>query len=357
MVRKVLTCAVLVLVSSAMNAAQQVPGGARAGDTRKHQQVLQDVPESQIFLVMNYVAKSLGVNCDYCHVKEGDKWVWDRDDKPKKAVGLRMIRMVRDINTANYQGAPAVTCYTCHRGSLTATPLPSLPPRDLAGLPIAGAAAVPTPAVILQKYVDAVGGLEAVGKVQTLVLRGTDERSEGRRSAIEITIKGPDKLLITRTTADQPPIAQAIDGGAGWQHTQTGFRTLSAADVALVRRAAIIFQPLKVPRDAALFTSASADRIGDRDVYVLETETAGIVQRFFFDAKTGLLVRRLTLTPTLIVTLPEQADFDDYRDIGGVRVPFSIRTADVAYFDTASRTFSEIRQNVPIDDSVFAAKR
>jgi hypothetical protein len=30
------------------------------------------LPDSQLFLLMNFVGDSLGVNCDYCHVK-GEK--------------------------------------------------------------------------------------------------------------------------------------------------------------------------------------------------------------------------------------------------------------------------------------------
>ena len=39
---------------------------------RKNIQVLKGLPDSQLFLVMNFVSDSLGVHCDYCHVK-GEK--------------------------------------------------------------------------------------------------------------------------------------------------------------------------------------------------------------------------------------------------------------------------------------------
>src|SRR5213594_4367860 len=37
--------------------------------TRKNIQVLKGLPESQLFLVMNFVATSLGVQCNFCHVQ------------------------------------------------------------------------------------------------------------------------------------------------------------------------------------------------------------------------------------------------------------------------------------------------
>ena len=39
--------------------------------TRKNIQVLKGLPDSQLFLVMNFVATSLGVQCNFCHVQQG----------------------------------------------------------------------------------------------------------------------------------------------------------------------------------------------------------------------------------------------------------------------------------------------
>src|SRR5262249_31746587 len=71
------------------NAAAQQP--ASAGATRPNLRVLQQLPESQLFPMMNLLADSLGVRCDYCHVQATPDlnrtpsnvggWVWDRDDK------------------------------------------------------------------------------------------------------------------------------------------------------------------------------------------------------------------------------------------------------------------------------------
>lgn len=55
----------------------------------------------------------------------------------------------------------------------------------------------------------------------------------------------------------------------------------------------------------------------------------------------------------MLAPLPEQVDFEDYRDIGGVKLPFTIRTSGLAAFTTATRRFLEIRRNVVVDDSVF----
>lgn len=55
----------------------------------------------------------------------------------------------------------------------------------------------------------------------------------------------------------------------------------------------------------------------------------------------------------MLLPLQEQVEYDDYRDVGGVQLPFSVRTSDGAPYDTVTRTFLQIRRNVPVDDALF----
>lgn len=45
------------------------PGGGRGAQPPKNLQVLKDVPPDQLQLTMQYIAASLGVQCNYCHVQ------------------------------------------------------------------------------------------------------------------------------------------------------------------------------------------------------------------------------------------------------------------------------------------------
>jgi len=66
-----------------------------------------------------------------------------------------------------------------------------------------------------------------------------------------------------------------------------------------------------------------------------------------------LLRREMTTTETLLLPLPEQVDYDDYRDVNGVQLPFHVETSDGAPYDTVKRTFLQIRRNVAVDDALF----
>jgi hypothetical protein len=335
----------------------QSQGDPPVEQTRKNIKVLNGLPESQLFPVMNLMATSLEVKCDYCHVKNGknasggDNWVWDSDEKPQKLTGRKMIKMVLDINHANFEGEPRVTCYSCHRGKTSVARVPPLPPGDFTQTEVA----LPTAEQVLTKYYAAVGGKDAATKFQTIFMKGAIERPGNRSGPLEVTLKGADKsLMIVRLP--QGVVSQGMNGDKGWiKSGDTGSRRLIGSNLDELRRIASYYAVNKVVVDpSAQMRVVGTDRIGDREAYVVALRIdPNRTTRFFFDTQTGLLLRELFTTKTMPGLLPEQVDFEDYRDVGGVKLPFTIRSSDAAPFDNTTRRFTEIKPNVPADDSIF----
>ena len=95
-------------------------------------------------------------------------------------------------------------------------------------------------------------------------------------------------------------------------------------------------------------------KVGERDTYVVENSTDAKTERYYFDSQTGLLLRKTTLNKTMLMPFPEQLDFEDYRDVDGVKVPFTIRYAAIGAYDSWTRTFTEIKRNTVLEDTLFA---
>jgi hypothetical protein len=357
-----------LLLIPAMNWKGQIAYTQAASDdkpveqVRKNIQVLKGMPDSQLFLVMNAVGDALGVHCDYCHVKAGtdpktgeDKWLWERDDKPQKLRGREMMRMVLDLNKTNFGGRQAVTCYSCHRGALSVERVVPLPPRDFVG---AGNAekrpALPTAEQIVNRYIAAVGGRDAGAKFKTTVFKGTIERSRGRSGSLEITIKGADKYL-DKITTPQGVTTRGIDGTTAWVKSNDALRPLSPeVAAASLRRLLALYDAVKVTGQPAQMTVLGTEKIGDREAYVVAVAAdPGTTRKLFFDVQTGLLSRTITITEMVLSPLQEQTDFEDYRDVDGVKLPFTIRASDLAAYDTATRRFTEIRHDAAVDDAIF----
>src|SRR6185369_1857769 len=94
--------------------------------------------------------------------------------------------------------------------------------------------------------------------------------------------------------------------------------------------------------------------INDRESYqvVIEESSAPSIQ-LFFDVESGLLLRRVSVTNTMLGPLNVQWDFSDYRDVSGIKLPFVIRTSDVSSYDTVVRRFSEIKIDSSVNENVF----
>jgi Photosynthetic reaction centre cytochrome C subunit len=348
-----------VVAATATNA--QAPQPALAGAKRPNLRVLQALPESQLFILMNVLADSLGVRCDYCHVQVAPDlartpanvggWVWDRDDKPQKRTAREMMRMVVDLNAGAFKGASRITCYTCHRGSTQPARTPPQPPAPAGAYVTPAAVRLPSTDAVWANYVKAVGAVDGTARGTGTIISGWDERSEGRYGKVEIVVAGSDRYRVTLSTSDGTT-RQALDGNTGWLANNDRVQTASASDIERLRRIATRYWPLK-PRPADLKV-VGVERIANRDVYVATATIDPITtSTLYFDVVTGLLRRELTTTETLLLPLLEQVDYDDYRDVDGVQLPFRVQTSDGAPYDTVTRTFLQIRRNVAVEDALF----
>ena len=80
--------------------------------------------------------------------------------------------------------------------------------------------------------------------------------------------------------------------------------------------------------------------------------SAGVTERFYFDAGSGLLVRRQITTRTpLNGPLTETFDYSMYRAVNGVMMAHTIKRNNWAVLDTF--TVTDIKTNSAIDDSRF----
>ena len=325
---------------------------------QKNIQVLNGLPQSQLVPVMNYMGSSLGVKCTFCHVKTGDKWDFVSDAKPEKGSAREMIKMVQGINKGNFKGNPAISCFTCHRGSEHPARVPQLP--IAVPTPFAETAEAPpkeTPPTadqILAKYTEALGGSAVIEKLKTRSMKGTWLTSDGVTLGYEVYQTAPDKLFTILNTPRQGNFERGFDGKIAWEKSSRGVRELEGTQLFYLRRYPDLFRDIKLQGQFSRITYGGKEKIDGKDVYVLRGfGVDGKGERLYFDAQTGLLVRRITSTTTIVGLIPEQVDYEDYREVDGMKVPFTIRITAIDSFWSSTRKFTEIKLNVPVDETKF----
>lgn len=359
-----LLCIAYSMLPTTMNVAAtqpQQPTSKPAEQTvdqlHENIQVLKGLPESHLVPVMNFMAASLGVRCNFCHVNEGEKWDFAADTKKEKGTAREMIRMVLTVNKTTFKGTTEISCWTCHRGRRQVPGVPTLPLTPVVARQTpATREQMPAADQLLTKYLEALGGTANLDKVKTKIMKGAYVLPTGESMSYEVHQAAPDRFYSKLVTPAQV-FERVFDGNIGWiknSGPNGGTKELVGEQLIDFKRYAQFFRDIKLKEQFARLNVAGKDKVGDRDAYVVRATTADNKrERLFFDVETGLLLRRITYTDTIIGIIPEQTDFSDYRDVDGVKVPFTVQVSSVDPFNSATRKFAEIRFNAAIEDSKF----
>ena len=314
----------------------------------KNIQVLKGMPASQLDAVMAFMSGSLGVRCNYCHVNP-----FEKDDKPTKQTARKMIQMVFDLNKGSFNGQGAITCFTCHRGQPQPLSAPAVG-QNLWQQSTTATKDTPLPTVdqILDHYVQAVGGKQAIEKVSSRVLKGSRVGADGVLVPEEVYAKAPNKLLIITSYPNQV-FRTGFNGTQGWAKSNQVTRDLPAEMQSQIRREAEFYKETKLKEMYSKMTLRGKAMIGEREVYVIEAIPADSAspEKLYFDVQTGLLVRKYSESKTILGPFPTQTDYEDYREVDGVKLPFTIRWSIPGR--VWGRRITEVKQNVSLDDAQF----
>ena len=380
-------------------AQPQAPAApAAAQDELKNIQVLKGMSHDDVLSSMRFMASSLGVECDFCHVRANNRLQPDLDDKREKKTARKMLTMVKAINDQFFEGHQQVTCASCHSGREQPRPFPPIADLDTVkariaaqeqqrqrqqqlaqaqpqgqpptpgqppaaagqaqpqgpGGPGAGRPNFPAPADLFARYEQAIGGAEALAKLTSRWDKYTTTNPvNGNSSSGETLRKAPDKVL-SNTTFGERSQTMAYDGSAAWQKNPRGVQPVTGPNLEQMKFVANFWRDLRPSDRYARARTFGKDKLNGHDVYIVrgQVKDSRNQEQLFFDADSGLLLRRITYTPTPMGPLADQIDFEDYRDAGGVKVPFVLKSSTADGLST--RTYTEVKFNAPADDSKFA---
>jgi len=333
----------------------------KAEEQFKNIQVLKGIPAEQVFPTMQFITASLGVECEFCHVKNA----FDKDDKKPKQTARKMMEMMYAINKNNFDGHREVTCYSCHGGNAYPAAIPAVmadePPRkpgEPHGMESGPKPAEtksnegPTAAQLLDKYVQAAGGEAAIQNVNSRVMKGTIDFG-GMSLPIDIYAKDPIKRISFTHMAEGDNIT-AFDGREGWLGMSGHpLREMHGSDLDGAAIDADLHLATHLTQMFSESRTEGSEKIGDHDAYVVVGQREGKPPiRLYFDQQNGLLVRLVRFGETALGWLPTEIDYADYRDVDGVKVPYRWTLARPGGRFTIQ--VNELKQNVPVDDTKFA---
>ncbi len=298
-------------------------------------QVLKGIPVSEFMSTMGFFSASVGLNCVYCHVAESlQDWKRFADDVPRKRIARNMIAMVNTINKTNFGGNAVITCYSCHHGNERPKPVPSLavqygtpeedpneteiPPEAVPG---------PTADQVLDKFIGAAAGKGS--SHSSYKIRGTYEGYETYHQQVpfELLVKAPAQISSIVHTQNGDSVT-VYDGSQGWVASPNNPVMLlpmaAGAEADGARFDAQLFFPGEIKRALNNWRSGfPITNVSDKDVQPIEGFGQGKTRiKLFFDQESGLLLRQVRYSGTIVGINPYQVDYSDYRDVSGAKVPY-----------------------------------
>jgi hypothetical protein len=336
-----------------------------AEEVFKNVQILKGIPVDQFMATMGIFSAATGLNCTDCHLEEsGGDWAKYADENSRKQMARRMMVMVNTINQTNFGGRQVVTCFTCHRGASRPSVMASIdllyssPPALEPGDPIGPARGQPSADQLLDKYIQAVGGVERLNALKSISAKGTYiGYDDAEKSPLEMYAQAPAKrTLISHTPSGD--FTWVFDGRSGWVGAPLTDRPLPVMPVTgqdlegLGTEVAVLF-PAALKQTLTNWRVGFPTEIGGREVNVVQATTrSGGVVTLCFDRDTGLLARLVRFSASPVGRIVTRVDYENYRDVAGVKMPFKWTLSWLngrSVFELES-----VQPNVTVDGARFA---
>ena len=362
-----------VWLSSLALAGHSQPGqpvvptaGKNAGEAFKNvtTSTLKELSVDDFVASMGLISANLGLDCADCHPNAGTDKADFVVDTPRKITTRRMVEMVAGINRANFAGVQRVTCWTCHHGRITPSTTISLDAwYDAPVLEFDDAVrqedGQATADQVLDNYLQALGGAQRLAGLTSFVATGSaiGYGDLGGNADFSLFAKSPNQraIVISYKDTQRPSSVWSFDGRSGWIKTPRGLLgeyELVGSELDGARFEAELLFPGRIKQALTTWRGAATRSIGDRDFAVVQgSGPRGFLATLYFDPKTNLLSRMVRYGPSPIGRMPTQIDYDDYRDVAGVKFPFEYKFTWLDGRYTAK--LSKIETNVAIDATTF----
>jgi len=363
-------------------AAQQ--GKQKAEEVFKNIQVLKGIPVDDFMGTMGIMSAAVGYDCSECHIGAGtDKVDWAADSQ-KKIVARKMVTMVAAINKDNFSGRQMVTCWSCHHGRDRPATTPAMetvygPGSQEMDDVLVQMPGQPSADQILDKYIQAIGGAQKLAGLKSYVATGTSVGfgGFGGGGQVHIYAKFPDQRTTLIEFKDAPGRGnevRAYNGKEGWIKTPLAVLTdyeLTGGELDGERLDAQLGFPGQIKQvltnlrvslpitisdlpgpSSQTSKESKAGVVQDRLVNVVQgTGPRNILATLYFDQESGLLLRVVRYARTPIGRVPTQVDYSDYRDVGGIKIPYHMTFAWLDGRDAIQLT--DVQTNVSIDAAKF----
>lgn len=198
---------------------------------------------------------------------------------------------------------------------------------------------------VITSYIDAVGGTEAINRVQTREVQAKQHRGP----KLLYYWQKPDKVLLEKQKQKI-----GYDGSSGWMLSpkKKVTRLAKGAQIPLEQDA----NPIRYVRLKTLYSEINAAApviVGSRKMDVLVAPNELGATKFYFDCETHLLAR-IEETGETSAYYQHVTEFLDYREVDGIKLPFrTLHSSTEPGIKDEEIRVDKVIQNVELKPSIF----
>ena len=185
-------------------------------------------------------------------------------------------------------------------------------------------AKLPGGEVILDKYVEATGGIEAYEKIHNRVTTATLELAQaGIKAKMTIYHAKPNKVYTQAEVDALGKIESGTNGDVAWELSMiTGQKIKEGQERADALREAIFNKFAYWRKVYQKAECVGIEPIEGRSCYkVVMTPKTGTPQTFYFDQESNLLVKVESILEHQMGTIPIELFISDYKEVDGILLP------------------------------------
>lgn len=212
----------------------------------------------------------------------------------------------------------------------------------------------PTAESVLDSYIAAIGGKDALLKVTDMT---TSMSSETERGAMIITRKQklPNKFSMVINANGMEVMKQTGDGSKVVMGGMQGSRTIDGPAAQQMMMTNIIFPELHYAENGVKTTLVGPEKVDGKDTYKLSHATADGSATWTdnFDAATGLKVQSVVTGRSQQGPATTTMLYSDYKEVGGIKYPMTIKQQSPRGPMTMS--VDNVKVNRNLKDSDFTA--
>jgi outer membrane lipoprotein-sorting protein len=206
------------------------------------------------------------------------------------------------------------------------------------------------PKVVMEKYLDAIGGRDALAKVEdrTTIMRGT---AMGQALTIIVKQKAPNKMRqeVKAGGMDQTII---FDGEKGVMKAATKNVDVTGKELEQLKIEATMELLLDIEGNGVKLDFEGTEKINGKDAHKIKmTLPSGIRWFNYFDAESGLKVKEQKEMQTQMGLIEQVVTYDNYTEVEGIKYPFKITQSFGP--QSVEMTVSSVKVNKGLADDIF----